>query len=447
MQSNQFFATAKPIKLFFIVAIPGMISMLAMSIYTVIEGMFIGKLLGETAFAAVNLAMPLVMINFSLSDLVGVGSSVQIAIALGRKDNERANRFFSASLLLIFLTGVFMSLVLFFGSPLILKLMGAEGELLSLSVKYVRTNALFSPVTTAFFAMDNYLKISGFVKSSMVINIFSSVLTGSLLFLFLGCFELGVEGSALAISCSIALCTVIALVPFILGKSILKFVKPKFTTEMIAKTVQGGAPIFLNNIAGRIAAIVINVALLKMGGQTAVAAYSVLMYAGEIIRPMIYGMSDAVQPAIGYNYGSGSLDRVKAIAKCSFAACAAVSLLGTAAMLIFPSQTTNLFINADERALVEMAPHALKLFATSFVFSWFGFVVQGFFSALEKPLPATIISVTSAMVFPIIFVVALWGLGLDGLWLNMTATCIAVDVLAYILLRKYQKKLKLEFAE
>ena len=91
-KTEEMYALMNPWRLFFKVAMPGMISMFAMSIYSIIEGAFIGQRLGEGAFAAVNIAMPLVMINFSLADLVGVGASVPISIALGKKDQKLANR-------------------------------------------------------------------------------------------------------------------------------------------------------------------------------------------------------------------------------------------------------------------------------------------------------------------------------------------------------------------
>ena len=81
------YAKASPWRLFFIVALPGMISMFAMSIYSILEGAFIGQVLGEGAFAAVNIAFPLVLINFSIADLIGVGASVPISIALGKEDH------------------------------------------------------------------------------------------------------------------------------------------------------------------------------------------------------------------------------------------------------------------------------------------------------------------------------------------------------------------------
>ena len=96
-KTEEMYASMNPWRLFFVVAMPGMISMFAMSVYSIIEGIFIGQILGEGAFAAVNIAMPLVMINFSLADLIGVGASVPISVALGKKDNKTANNVFSCS--------------------------------------------------------------------------------------------------------------------------------------------------------------------------------------------------------------------------------------------------------------------------------------------------------------------------------------------------------------
>ena len=445
-QSNKFFETAKPSRLFFTVAIPGTISMLAMSVYFIIEGIFIGHILSEAAFAAVNLAMPFVFINFSLSDLIGVGSSVPISIALGKKDFKRANEIFSSSLILIFLASVVMGVILFFASPSLVKIMGADGEMATLAVKYVRVYALLGPLTTVVFAMDNYLKISGFVKVSMGINLFMSALNVVLLFLFLSVAGMNVEGSALATCLSMTVCAFLALIPFLMGKTVLKFTRPKITLKMLGEIFSCGAPVFLNNVAGRVAAIIMNSALLSIGGaaygQTAVATYSVLMYASEIVQPLFYGMSDSISPAVGYNWGAKRLDRVSAIVKWSFSMCAVVSVLGTAFMFFFPQLIAKMFVGADEVALMQMSVHALKLFAFTFIFRWAGFAVQSFYSAIQKPLPASILSVSSAMILPIAFIFILYPLGLDGLWLNLAATSAVVMLMAFVMIAISQKKMK-----
>ena len=210
MKPEEMYATMSPWKLFFRVATPGMISMFAMSIHSIIEGIFIGQILGEGAFAAVNIAFPLITINFCLSDLIGVGASVPISIALGKDDRTTANNVFSCSIIMIFCAAVFMGSIMFFAAVPISSMMGAEGELLDTSVRYLRTAALCSPLATIFFAMDNYLRISGYVKTSMVINIGCNVLTISLLSVFLLVFKMDVVGSALATSLSMCTCSLIA---------------------------------------------------------------------------------------------------------------------------------------------------------------------------------------------------------------------------------------------
>ncbi len=441
-QNNEFFATAKPSRLFFKVALPGLVSMLAMSLYQAIEGAFVGHILGEAAFAAINIAFPIVMINFSLSDLIAVGSAVPISISLGRKDENEANNIFTCSIIMIFLTGLVMGILLFLTAPTFVSVMGAEGELASLAVKYVRVYALMSPVTTIIFAVDNYLRISGFVKGSMWLNIFMSALTVGLLALFLGAFGMNVEGSALASCLSMFLCAIIAMLPFILKKAVLGFVKPRFSLRMIRQIVSCGTPTFLNNIAGRVAAILMNSALLRIGGQTAVAAYSVLMYAAGVIEPMLYGMSDSIQPAVGYNWGAGSLERVRSITKVAFTACGIVSIACTCVMYLFPELLASIFVGSDDAALMELVVHAMRIYCFAFLLGWFGFAVQGFFAAIEKPLPATIVSVAKSMVFPIVLIYALEGFGLDGLWFNYCGTSILTAILAVALLLRVQKRMK-----
>ncbi len=452
--SNHFFATSKPLSLFFRVAIPGLVSMLAMSLYIAFEGIFVGQFAGEAAFAAINIGMPLVFINSALADLVGVGSSAPISIALGRKDVKRAGNIFTCSVILIVLMAVVMAAVIYLSAPWFMALMGTEGEMADLAVRYVRVYALMGPITTIVFAMDNYLRISGFVKGSMILNIFMSVMTVGFLVLFLGVLGMSVEGAALASSLSMFICAVIAFIPFILKKSVLRFGKPRFSLRMIREIFACGTPIFLSNVAGRITAIILNAVLIQMGhevygdnGTVAVAAYSVLMYLSGVIEPMLYGMSDSVQPAIGYNWGAGELKRVAGITKVSFTVCGAVSVLCAGVMFLFPRQLAGIFVDAAESpALMELSVHAIPFFGLSFLLGWFCFAVQGFFAAIEKPLYATIVSVVFSLVTPIILIYALSPMGLDGLWLNYFGRALLTGLLAVALIVLAQKRMKKNIA-
>ena len=192
MNSNALFAKTPPLKLFFIASIPGAVSMLASALYQTLDGVFVGQFLGATAFAALNLAMPFVIINFSLADLIGVGSAVPISICLGRKDEQEANNIFTCACLMIVGAGVVIGGILFAAAPLLIRLMGAEGEFADFAVQYLRVYAICSPITTIIFAVDNFLRICGFIRGSMLLNIFMSVISAILEFLFLGVFRWGI---------------------------------------------------------------------------------------------------------------------------------------------------------------------------------------------------------------------------------------------------------------
>ena len=455
MKTETMYATMSPWRLFFKVALPGMISMFAMSIYSIIEGVFLGQTLGESAFAAVNIAMPLVMINFSVADLIGVGASAPISIALGRKDHAEANNAFTCSVIMIFLASIFMGGVMFFAAEPLSRMMGADDMLLDTSVRYLRTVALCSPLATIFFAMDNYLRISGFVNTSMIINIGCNVLTiGLLAFFLLGC-RMDVVGSALATSISMCVSSVIAMIPLIRNKALLKFVKPKFSSAMVRKIVACGTPSFLSNISGRVTSILMNISLMTLGvqmlgeggGTTAVAAYAILMYASDMCWPLLYGISDSLSPAVGYNWGAEDYSRVKKIAGTGFASTALVGLVSTSILFFFPGTIAALFANAEDVHLLDVSTHAIRIFCFAYVFRWLAVMTQSFLSAVQKPAQATVMSVGTALVFPVLLLGTLWSFGLDGIWFNFVGVNGLAAILAVVLLTQLAKEIKRRQAE
>ena len=435
MNAHTLFTKTPPFRLFLFAAVPGAVSMLASALYQLIDGIFVGRFLGDTAFAALNLAMPFVIINFSLADLIGVGSSVPISISLGKKKEEEANNLFSCACAMIVAAGIVIGGILFLGAPLPIRLMGAEGEFAAQAVQYLRVYALCSPVTTIVFAMDNYLRICGKVRVSMMLNILMSVLSVVLEFTFLGVFRFGIWGAALATCLGMCVCALGALSFFIRGNLQLRFCRPRFSFAMVRQIVACGTPNFLNNIAGRITSIMMNVLLIRFGGQSAVSIYGILMYVDGFIQPLLYGMCDSLQPAVGYNWGAELRKRVTAIERCCFSASAVLSLTSCAVIFNFPETIAALFMQDAAGGYFEGAVEALKLFSFTYMTRWFSFATQSYMLAIEKPLPASIISVSTALLFPLLIVGILWPLGLTGLWLNFAGTSVLVAVLAGITLQ------------
>ncbi len=444
-ETNRLFGEEKTSVLFRKAAGPGAISMLASSLYSIFEGSFIGHYLGAVPFAAVNFAMPVVIINFAVADLIGVGSSVPISIALGRKEHDKANNVFTCSVILIILAAAIMGVLLFFLTPWMVRLMGAEGELADMAVNYIRVYAVTAPVTTMVFAFDNYLRISGKIRFSMWLNIAMSGMTVVFIYLFLAVFKLGLIGAAAAFPASLFICAVVGIIPFIQGKMVLHFTKPRFSFDMIKEIVACGSPNFLANIAGRVVALIMNSMLIRYGGSDAVAIYGILMYSTDLVQPLIYGTVDSLQPAIGYNLGAKLFDRVKELRKYCFLTAAAISIVMGGIITIFPKQVTGLFLSADNAAILEESVRAMRIFSVGFFFFWFGFSAQSFFGAVEQPKCAAILSLAGTFVFPLILLFALQPLKLTGLWMVSPITNFLGAVLGAILLKKMERQIFSKF--
>ena len=135
--------------------------------------LLVGRFLGQTAFAGGNLAMPLLLIAYAVADMIAVGSSIAIAIKLGEGRKEEADRLFTTAVITASLASTLTSLAITLSGPWLFSLMGAGDALTKEAMTYLWVYTLFIPLTSLVFVFDNYLRISGWVRFSMVM-IFSS---------------------------------------------------------------------------------------------------------------------------------------------------------------------------------------------------------------------------------------------------------------------------------
>jgi Na+-driven multidrug efflux pump len=259
-----------------------------------------------------------------------------------------------------------------------------------------------------------------------------------------------VVGSALATSLSMSLCAIIAMIPFVRKKALLQFVKPKFSFSMLRQIAACGSPVFLNNVSGRITSILMNISLMTLGvqtlgiggGQTAVAVYAVLMYASDLCWPLLYGVADSLSPALGYNWGAKNYTRVKRIAGCAYIGTSIIGLISTSVLFFFSDGIASWFVKAEDVLLLELSSNAIRLFCLAYLFRWIGVTTQSYFSAIEKPAQATLVSVGTAFVFPVVLLGALWHFALDGIWFNFVGVNVLSALLSAILLIRLNKEIK-----
>lgn len=445
MKENTIFKTLSPTKLFFVCAVPNVISMVVMSLYTIIDGIFVGRYMGADALAAINIVMPGVMITFALADLIAVGSSVQIAIKLGENNNFDANKIFSFCFAIIIIMAFIVGGITFFTAEYFLRMITKDENIIRMSAAYIKVFALFSPTTMIFFAIDNYLKICEKIKYSMNVNIIVSALNVILDWIFIVEFKWGIFSAALATCISITVGSTICLIPFLRNKLSLKFVKPKLPFSTIFNIIINGSSEFFSNISSNLYMIIVNITLLKISGVMAVTVFSIIMYVDTIANTITIGMSDSLLPAISYNFGAKNLKKIVAIEKMLFGAGFIVSISVMFFMFFGGDKILHLFI-INDKELLGMAVYAMKIFSFSYVVSWISVIVSSLLTALNKPTFSLILAVCEASIFPIISLFILSKtMGLNGVWatvivsgfLSASLSAIFLKVTAHNIKRSY----------
>ncbi|MEG0988227.1 MAG: MATE family efflux transporter [Clostridium sp.] len=437
---KQLFGNTPITKLFFKCAIPSMISMAAASLYMIADGIFVGRFIGPGALAAVNLVMPIIMVTFALSDMIAIGSAVQISIRLGEQNNKKASLIFSFSCKMILAIAFFAGSISWVFAPFLVSLLGAEGEVATMAVTYMRVYAFFSPLIMGFFAIDNYLRICGRVRYSMAMNLFTSVANIGLDWLFIVKFRWGIGSAALASCLCLALGNLICLYPFVSKKMVLYFTRGHMSLAQIGNIFANGSSEFFSNIAASVCMVLFNAVLMRMSGYMAVAAFSIVMYIDSVVKSIIFGMSDSVQPAISYNYGAMQTNRVFALEKRAQISGFIISFSVMIWMLLKGDGMIRLFSDSANAELITMSTRAMKLFSLSYLVSWFGIISGSFFTALNRPLASLAVSFCQTFVFPVCLLLFLPTiLGLDGVWLTSLFAGILTSCLTGVLMMRVLK--------
>ena len=434
------FGTMEPKKLFLKLAIPSLISMLFSSLYMMADGIFVGKIIGSKALAAINLVFPIIMILFAVGDMIASGASVKIGIKLGEKNEKEASEIFSVALLFIFILNIIFAIIgLIFAKDIIFILI-KDKELANLAYKFAYVFILFLPIIAPFFAIDNYLRICGKANMSMWINIGVSVLNIILDAIFIGYLKLGIEYAALASSLSMSIGTLILIYPFITKKVALRFTKPKIKIKEMLGIIYNGSSQFFSNISGSIMAIIMNSFLLYYGGAVGVAAYSIVMYIESLIVPMLFGMIDAVQPVFSYNYGAKNNKRIMTFFKITCTVALSISIVTMIIIFVFPDFLVRMFSSESDIAVIDMAKKALLLYAPSYLFTWFIMTVSGVLTGLEKATESIVLMSAESIILPLLSTLVLTQfIGVYGIFVTPTISGAVSVVVAFILWRKCSK--------
>lgn len=440
---SEIFEKLPPTRLFFRLAIPSMITMAFVSLYQIADGLFVGRFIGGDALAAINLIMPIIMIVFGFSNLIATGASVRISVLLGEKSREEASQVFTFTLKVIFLLSCALGIFGYvFAGPFVRFLAPGATELaIEYGITYIRVYAAFAPLMLISHATDNYLRVCGKEKLSMWIGIGTqtfNIILDVILIVFLG---QGVWAAAFTSCLAMSLGAIITLILFRRGRMDLYYARGRVKKAVFFRILANGASEFFGSISMSVMSIVFNFFLLRYGGTTAVAAFSVIMYVDSFVGMFLFGMSDALQPAISYCYGAGRMDRVRAIFRRIILGAVALSLASLLFMMFAGQYVAPLFVKPEDTELLAVSIVGMKLFSLSYLTGWVDMCFSSYFTALERPVRSLLTTFFGTLVLPIsaLFILAPF-LELNGVWLSALVSCTASAVLTVVLYLTMKKR-------
>lgn len=418
--------------------LPSIVMMLFTSIYSIVDGLFVSNFVGKTAFAAVNLIMPIFGALSAIGFMLGTGGSAIVAKTLGEKKNDLADKYFSMLVYVLIVGGITISLL----AQLIVRpfsmLLGAEGQLLEYCVLYCRISLISLPCFMMQCAFQSFFVAAEKPKLGLYASIASGVVNMVFDFVFIVIFKWGIAGAAVATAMGEFLGGIFPIIYFAReNNSLLRLTRTKLFPKTLLKACTNGSSELLSSLSSSLVGTLYNLQLLRFAGADGVAAYGVIMYVNFIFAAIYLGYSMGCAPIISYNYGAENHAELQNLFKKSARAilCCGVVLVCLAQLLAVP--LAMIFVGYD-KALFAMTCRGFRICALSFLICGINIFGSSFFTALNNGLLSALISFLRTLVFQtsIILVLPLL-LELDGIWMagltaeiltmTVTITCLALN--------------------
>ena len=420
---------------------PSIVMMIFTSIYGVVDGLFVSNFAGKTAFAAINLVMPFIMVLGGIGFMIGTGGTALVSKTLGEGRQEEANRYFSMMILFTALLGVLLSVTgVVFMRPVALFL-GATPEMLEDCVRYGRIVNAFTAAFMLQNVFQSFLIAAEKPKLGLAATVAAGVTNMALDALFVAGFRWGIAGAAVATGLSQCVGGLFPLVYFLRpNSSRLRLVRTRLELRPLLNACGNGSSELMSNISSSLVGMLYNFQLMRLIGEDGVSAYGVLMYVQFIFVAIFIGYSIGAAPIVSFHFGALNHGELQSLLRKSLRM---IGLFGAA--MVLSSQAlalplSKIFVGYDPD-LMHMTASGFRIFGLSFLFMGYAIYASGFFTALSDGLTSALIAFLRTLVFQVAAVLLLPKLWeLTGIWMSIVVAEFMAVVLSAIFLLLKRKK-------
>lgn len=414
------------------------------TIYTMVDGIFVGQGVGEAGLAGVNIAWPAITLVVGIGLMIGIGTSSIIAIQIGRGHKEKAEKCLGTAVKSILVIGsIIMILGLVFRDPII-RMLGATVDTIDYARDYFTIIYIIAIPYMFSTALNPIVRTDGRPDLSMLMIGVGAVANIVLDWLFVMKLGYGVKGAALATSASIFISMLVSLYYFIKGKSNIKIRKKylKIDLRILKKILKIGFVSFAIQLSYGIILLVQNKTMFAYGNTVDVAIYTVATYINCFLVNTCMGIAQGLQPLIGYHYGANKLERMRKLLYITIGVCIIGGILVYISIVLYGREMISIFgISAES---LDFAYGKILLYCIGSPVIGTIFTMSGYFQATGKNIYANIVSIGRGFVFQFIFTLLLPPfIGVTGVFLSLPlAELITLIILGCILLIERRKAIK-----
>ena len=425
-------------------ATPAIIAQIASSLFNVVDRIFIGQGVGALAISGLALTFPFMNLAAAFGALVGVGASALTSIKLGEKDYKTARLVLGNVIILNIIFGILFTIAcLPFLEPILYALGGSE-QTVGYAKEYMFIILIGNVFTHLYLGLNGVLRSAGYPTKAMYVTIFAVGLNAVLDALFILVFKWGIAGAAWATVITQVIATFVLIFIFLKQNQIVHFTKDcfKLKKKIVFDACAIGMSPFMTNLVACLVVIIVNIQLKKYGGDLAIGAYGIINSIAFTFVMIILGLTQGMQPIIGYNYGAKLQHRVLSTLKKGMIAGFVITTIGFLVAELCPRLIASAFTNDEE--MINLSITGFRLFMLAFPIVGMQIVASNFFQAIGKAKIAIFLSLTRQLLFliPALYLMPLI-LELNGVWLStVVADFLSAFVSLWVLVASIKKMKK-----
>ena len=411
-------------------ALPTTIMMVVMSLYTIVDGVFVSRFVSTNALSSVNIVYPVINIVLGISVMLSTGSNAIVAKKMGEGRPDSARETFTTIILLNIIIGLVFAVLGNLAAVPLSRMLGASDLLLKDCVTYLRWQLAFAPSLMLQIQFQMFFVTEGKPGIGLFLTLLAGIANAVLDYVLIVPMGMGIAGAAIATVTGYSIPALIGLIYFAAARKSLWFVRPRIVKKELGETCLNGSSEMVTNLSSGVITFLFNLLMMHFAGEDGVAAITIIQYSQFLLNALF----------MGFNYGSQNHQQLRQVFKTSLIFTAASSLAVFLMAQLGGSLVVEIFARRGT-PVYELARHGFMIFACSFLFSGFTIFASALFTALSDGRISAIISfvrtfgliITSLLVLPFI-------IGMDGVWLAIPIAEFGGILLCLYFLRKYRTK-------